>query len=61
VVAVSLRPAVGGRTGVDVSVSDLGSFALRLPRLARDAGVRLLELNPTDESLESVFAYLVGN
>jgi ABC-2 type transport system ATP-binding protein len=43
-----------------VSVSDLGSFAVQLPRLARDSGVRLLELTPTDESLESVFAYLVG-
>jgi ABC-2 type transport system ATP-binding protein len=47
-------------SGVDVSVSDLGSFAVQLPRLARDCGVRLLELTPTDESLESVFAYLVG-
>jgi len=56
VVAVALRTA----GGVDVSVSDLGSFAVELPRLARDSGVRLLELTPTDESLESVFAYLVG-
>ena len=30
-----------------------------LPRLARDAGVTLYELQPTDESLESVFSYLV--
>jgi len=60
VVAVGLRPQVGGRGGVDVSVSDLGEFALRLPRVSRDANVRLLELSPTDESLESVFAYLVG-
>jgi ABC-2 type transport system ATP-binding protein len=51
---------VGGRGGVDISVSDLGGFALRLPRVSSDAGVRLLELTPTDESLESVFAYLVG-
>ena len=35
-------------------------FAVRLPLLARDQGVRILELAPTDESLESVFAYLVG-
>jgi ABC-2 type transport system ATP-binding protein len=60
VMAVSLRPQVRGLGGVDVSVSDLGGFALRLPRLSRDAGVRLLELAPTDESLESVFSYLVG-
>ena len=30
------------------------------PQLARAAGISLLELAPTDESLESVFAYLVG-
>jgi ABC-2 type transport system ATP-binding protein len=56
VVAVSFRP--GG--GLDVSVSDFGDFAVELPRLARDRGARILELMPTDESLESVFAYLVG-
>jgi ABC-2 type transport system ATP-binding protein len=56
VVAVALRP----RGGVDVGVSDFGSFAVRLPLLAREGGVRILELMPTDESLESVFAYLVG-
>ena len=55
VVAVSLRP--GG--GVDVSVSDFGSFAVRLPRVAREHGIRIIELTPSDESLESVFAYLV--
>ena len=31
-----------------------------LPLLARDHGIRLLEVSPTDESLESVFAYLVS-
>jgi ABC-2 type transport system ATP-binding protein len=56
VVAVSLR--AGG--GVDVAVSDFGSFAVRLPRVARDQGIRISEVAPTDESLESVFAYLVG-
>ncbi len=56
VVAVSLRP----QGGVDVSVSEFGDFAQRLPVVARDHGVRVLELTPTDESLESVFSYLVG-
>ncbi len=56
VVAVALRD--GG--GVDVSVSDFGSFAVRLPQVAREHGIRIQELTPTDESLESVFAYLVG-
>ena len=56
VVAVSLRP----KGGVDVSVSDFGAFTVRLPQVARQHGIRSLELTPTDESLESVFAYLVG-
>ena len=37
-----------------------GAFAVRLPRVAREHGIRIGELTPTDESLESVFAYLVG-
>ena len=28
---------------------------------AREQGIRLLEVSPTDESLESVFAYLVSS
>ena len=55
VVAVSLR----GEGGVDVSVSDFGTFAVRLPRVAHEHGIRIRELTPTDESLESVFSYLV--
>jgi ABC-2 type transport system ATP-binding protein len=43
-----------------VRTSDYGAFTRRLPGLARDAGISLLELTPTDDSLESVFAYLVG-
>jgi ABC-2 type transport system ATP-binding protein len=42
-----------------VRTADLAGFGHRLPRLARDAGVSLFEVRPTDESLESVFAYLV--
>ncbi|MBB4636352.1 ABC transporter ATP-binding protein [Longimicrobium terrae] len=42
-----------------VRAGDRGSFALALPRVARAAGVTLYELRPTDESLESVFSYLV--
>ena len=38
----------------------LAAFAVRLPRVAREHGIRINELTPTDESLESVFAYLVG-
>jgi ABC-2 type transport system ATP-binding protein len=46
--------------GLDVEAVDFGRFAVVLPQLARSADIRLLEVKPTDESLESVFAYLVG-
>ncbi|MCW2793465.1 MAG: transporter related protein [Nocardioides sp.] len=46
--------------GIEVEASDFGRFSEVLPRLARDHGIRLLEVTPTDESLESVFAYLVS-
>ncbi len=46
--------------GIELEASDYGRFSEVLPRLARDHGVRLLEVTPTDESLESVFAYLVS-
>ena len=54
--AVQLRP----RGGLDVQVSDLGSFATALPRLTRTQDLTLFELSPSDESLESVFSYLVA-
>jgi ABC-2 type transport system ATP-binding protein len=46
--------------GIEVEASDFGRFSEVLPRLARDHGIRLLEVTPADESLESVFAYLVS-
>jgi ABC-2 type transport system ATP-binding protein len=42
-----------------ISTSDFGAFTRALPRVAREAGITLFELTPTDDSLESVFAYLV--
>jgi ABC-2 type transport system ATP-binding protein len=45
---------------LSVQASDFGRFVHALPRLARDNDVRLLEVTPADESLESVFAYLVA-
>jgi ABC-2 type transport system ATP-binding protein len=42
-----------------VRTSDFASFTQAAPRLARDAGITLFEFLPTDESLESVFSYLV--
>jgi ABC-2 type transport system ATP-binding protein len=44
---------------VTISTSDFGALTRVLPRVARDAGITLYELTPTDDSLESVFAYLV--
>jgi ABC-2 type transport system ATP-binding protein len=47
--------------GIEVEASDFGRFSEVLPRLAREHGVRLHEVTPTDESLESVFSYLVSS
>jgi ABC-2 type transport system ATP-binding protein len=43
-----------------VRTSQLGSFALAIPTIARACDVTVRELRPTDESLEDVFAYLVN-
>jgi ABC-2 type transport system ATP-binding protein len=45
--------------GIVARTSDRGTLTRSLPRLARDSNIRLLEIHPTDESLESVFSYLV--
>ena len=46
--------------GIELEASDFGRFSEVLPRLAREHDIRLHEVTPTDESLESVFAYLVS-
>ena len=57
------QPAVFGVEIVDGHVmlrtSDLEAFALVAPRVAREQQVTIFEMAPTDESLESVFSYLV--
>jgi ABC-2 type transport system ATP-binding protein len=57
------RPAVAGveltNGGLQVRASDYGTFSRELAVLARAQGVRLREVLPEDESLESVFAYLI--
>ena len=57
------RPAVTGVEltggGLQVRAADFGAFSRELAALTRDEGIRLRELLPEDESLESVFAYLV--
>lgn len=55
--AVSFRAA----GGVEVEATDFGRFSVVLPRLARDLDIRLFDVSPTDESLESVFSYLVAS
>jgi ABC-2 type transport system ATP-binding protein len=47
-------------SALQVQVIDFERFSRLLPSLARELGIRLLEVAPTDESLESVFSYLVG-
>ena len=49
-----------GAGAVHVQAVDFHSFVRALPRLASDRGIRLHEVHPADESLESVFAYLVA-
>jgi ABC-2 type transport system ATP-binding protein len=59
------RPAVTGveitPRGVSVRAADFGTFTRELSGLCRDSGIRLREVLPSDESLESVFAYLVAS
>jgi ABC-2 type transport system ATP-binding protein len=47
-------------SALQVQVTDFERFSRLVPSLARELGIRLLEVAPTDESLESVFSYLVG-
>jgi len=59
------RPAVTAveltRAGLQVRTSDYGAFCRDIAVLARDHDIRLREVLPADESLESVFAYLVAS
>ncbi|MFJ2190707.1 ABC transporter ATP-binding protein [Kitasatospora sp. NPDC087861] len=61
--------ADGSTTGVEVDgreralrieAVNFQGFTTLLPRVARDAGIRLYTVSPADESLESVFSYLVS-
>jgi ABC-2 type transport system ATP-binding protein len=57
------QPSVFGAELTDgrltIRTSDFAAFTRSVPRLARSAGISLFELMPTDDSLESVFSYLV--
>jgi ABC-2 type transport system ATP-binding protein len=48
-----------GDLGITLHTGERIGFAQHLPVVARDAGITLYEVRPTDESLESVFSYLV--
>jgi ABC-2 type transport system ATP-binding protein len=58
------EPAVFGAELRDerltIRVKEFGGFTRVVARVARDADVRLFEVAPTDDSLESVFEYLVS-
>lgn len=43
-----------------VQAIDFTRFTQELPRIARSHNIRLLTVSPSDESLESVFSYLVS-
>jgi ABC-2 type transport system ATP-binding protein len=62
---LAARPAVTAveltRAGLQVRTSDYGAFCRDIAVLARDHDIRLREVLPADESLESVFAYLVAD
>ncbi|MGZ9160407.1 MAG: ABC transporter ATP-binding protein [Candidatus Limnocylindrales bacterium] len=61
--ALLVHPSVFGAELVDgllaVRTSDFGAFTRIVAPTARAAGIRLHEMRPTDDSLESVFSYLV--
>jgi len=49
-----------GSSALHVQATDFASFVHALPQLASRHHIRLYEVSPADESLESVFAYLVA-
>ncbi len=62
-VALIGQPSVSGveieKSGLTIRAADYGSFTRALPRIALGEGIRLRRLVPSDESLESVFSYLL--
>lgn len=51
----------GGGPALHVQATDFGAFIAAAPRIARKNDIRLWEVLPADESLESVFSYLVAS
>jgi ABC-2 type transport system ATP-binding protein len=57
-VTTSIRLTADGRFVAETN--DIRQFSRLVPDIARREGIRLFEMQPVDESLTSVFAYLVG-
>ncbi len=53
---VTFDPA---RDGLVIETARARELSTALPRLARDASIRLLEVRPLDDSLESLFRELI--
>jgi ABC-2 type transport system ATP-binding protein len=53
-------PAAVADGGLHVQATDHARFIRLLPQLARRHDIRLYDVTPADESLESVFSYLVA-
>lgn len=64
-VALMREPSVTGidvaSSGLTVRAGDYGKFTRALPKIALREGIRVQRLLPSDESLESVFSYLVAS
>jgi ABC-2 type transport system ATP-binding protein len=58
-VTTSVRLAADGR--LIAETNDVREFGRVVPEVARREGIRLFEMQPVDESLASVFSYLVGS
>jgi ABC-2 type transport system ATP-binding protein len=59
------RPAVSAveltAHGLQVRASDYGTFTREIAGISRDHDIRLTQVQPSDESLESVFTYLLAS
>jgi len=56
---LSFDGAAGGQPGLVIQTRRAGELATALPRLARLSAIRLFEVRPLDDSLESLFRELV--
>jgi ABC-2 type transport system ATP-binding protein len=58
--AVEVRTVDETGTELSLQATAYAAFVHAVPRVAAERGIRLYEVHPADESLESVFAYLVA-